>query len=383
MRTVLVLPDAPLPTGSAAGRWYYHLAATLPTLTETLDVFYIYDSEAQAAQVRELLGDGPNISGFVRGTAKSKLASAREPYRYHFSDAMTSALENRLLEPYDVLHLEQLWTGWIGLAHKARSLLNVHYLFCIDLKRAPYSSFKDRLLRQRSLQSEKELLRSFPFLTTVTGRLEKEVATIAPVASVQTLPFAFDVARYEPKTAATGESLTVGLVGSFNWFPTLSAARRLVSNIWPHIKKAVPEARLSLIGRSANDFQLPADSSDIQIFADVDDIEEFFKTLDVMVYAPDDSSGIKVKVLEAMAWGVPVVGNGAAFEGLSVTDGENVGLSETDEGLCSRAVKVLTDRNHARSIREEARRLVDEHYATNGTLTTLLTMYESIRDTAG
>ena len=59
----------------------------------------------------------------------------------------------------------------------------------------------------------------------------------------------------------------------------------------------------------------------VEIRSDVPDAQPFFRELDVLVYAPAVGSGMKVKVIEAMALGTPVVTNSQGIEGLPATDG--------------------------------------------------------------
>ena len=80
---------------------------------------------------------------------------------------------------------------------------------------------------------------------------------------------------------------------------------------------------------------------DAYIEEDVADIIPYFRRLDVLLHAPAHASGMKVKVLEAMALGVPVVTNEEGVEGLPVEDGTHVGLAEDYDGLVERTVTLL------------------------------------------
>src|SRR5207247_586625 len=68
-----------------------------------------------------------------RGGWRGKAETLLRPYSYMFGPDLRQALGAALAQGFDVLHLEQLWSGWLGLEHVDRALVNVHYLSAIDL----------------------------------------------------------------------------------------------------------------------------------------------------------------------------------------------------------------------------------------------------------
>ena len=135
----------------------------------------------------------------------------------------------------------------------------------------------------------------------------------------------------------------MSLIGSFTWEPTFSAAIRLITRLWPEIRRRVPEARLQVVGwgarRALAEF-LNVDG--VMIEEDVPDTAPYFESTDVLLYAPNSASGMKVKVLEAFAYGVAVVTNADGVEGIPARDGVHAGIAEDDEGLITRTVSLLT-----------------------------------------
>ncbi len=138
------------------------------------------------------------------------------------------------------------------------------------------------------------------------------------------------------------EAPVVSLIGSFNWQPTFSAARRLLENLWPQIKLRRPDARLMIVGRKAKS-ALEGLVSDpkIELVEDVPDMTPYWRKTDVLLYAPSRGSGMKVKVIEAMALGVPVVTTTEGVEGLDAVDRVHAGIAEDDPGLVERALELL------------------------------------------
>src|SRR5205085_12180864 len=105
----------------------------------------------------------------------AKWRSLRRPYSFLFSDELRRDLEAELAKGFDVLHLEQLWSGWLGLDYADQAVLNIHYLFDIDLSDQPPASLGDRLRRGMTRRAERYLLRSYPTITSLTPRLTQRV----------------------------------------------------------------------------------------------------------------------------------------------------------------------------------------------------------------
>jgi glycosyltransferase involved in cell wall biosynthesis len=223
-------------------------------------------------------------------------------------------------------------------------------------------------------------LRHYPTISTVTARLTAEIEKMAPDAIVRTVSFALDLAHYPfHDDGSVHDPPTVGLIGSFKWHPTRLAADRLITRLWPQISQRVPEVRLLLVGRdarSATARYIPMHN--VQVFENVREILPFFDATDVLVYAPTSGSGIKVKVLEALALGVPVVTTDNGMEGIPARDGVHAGVAEDDAALIQRTVRLLTDAAHYRAIRREARRLVETFFAPTRSLDLVEACYDVV-----
>jgi glycosyltransferase involved in cell wall biosynthesis len=383
-RIILVLTDPPLPFGTAAGRWYSVLLRGLVARGYAVTAFAVCADPGQAAQARELFPAPAYDLRFYAPHRRQgmlwKLHTLGRPFSYLFGTDLRRDLEAELARGVDVLHLEQHWSGWVGQGHAERALVHVLNLYEIDLADAPTRSLREWCRRRAVFRAERGLLRRFPTIVTLTSRLTERVRRISPGAAVHTIPLGIDASVYpfEPRAEATG-SPVVGLVGSFDWQPSYSAGVRLLTRLWPEIKSRVPGARLHIIGRKARGaFADLAGGLDVELHADVPDILPHFRALDVLLYAPGPASGMKVKVLEAFALGVPVVTTADGVEGLPAEDGVHAGICEDDAGLVDRTVALLLDRRRAERQCLAARALLEEHCGPRPVLDRLEGVYAAI-----
>jgi glycosyltransferase involved in cell wall biosynthesis len=383
LRIVITLSDPPLPFGNAAARWYHVLIRGLSQRGHRVTTFAVCDDRGQAAQVTGLFPkpqfDVRLYEPPLRQGLGAKLESWRRPYSYSFGPDLRRDLDAELAKGVDVLHLEQTWCGWLGLAHTDRALVNVHSLYQIDLSARPPSSLYDRFRRRAVFRAERSLLRSFPSITTLTPRLTREVRRIGPLAAVHTVPLGIDLSLYPFEASVSTRPPVVGLIGSFNWEPTYSAGIRLVTRLWPAIRRRVADARLQIVGRYARSaLGHLAGSPGIELFEDVPDVIPYFRGVDVMLYAPGPASGMKVKVMEAFALGTLVVTNVDGCEGLPVVDGVHAGIAEDDEGLVERVVALLSDPERCNRQRRSARALLEAHCSPQPVLDRLEQVYATL-----
>jgi glycosyltransferase involved in cell wall biosynthesis len=381
LRIVLVMVEAPLPFGNAAARWFYVLLKGLVERGHRVTAFAACGKADEIEKARALFPAPAydlRLYPFPRrGGLMAKWDTLRRPYSYMFGPEFRRDLEDELARGFDVLHLEQLWGGWVGLAHADRALLNVHHLVWIDLGESPPRSSRERLERWLMFRAERTLLKSFHHVRSCSPRLVGPIRETNPSAQVVTVPVGLDASLYPfiPDDRRTGEP-TVTLIGSMAWYPGLSAAVRLLSRLWPEIKRRVPAARLQVVGWSARSaLQDYLDLPDVTVVENVPDVQLYFDRTNVFVYAPSRGSGMKIKVLEAMAFGVPVVTTSEGVEGLPAVDGVHAGVCDDDAGLIDRAVALLNDADRQNRQRREARALIESHCGPGPTLDAIEAVY--------
>jgi polysaccharide biosynthesis protein PslH len=384
LRIVIVMIEPPVPFGNAAARWFYVLLKGLVQRGHSVTALAAC-SKAEEVDQAKVLFPAPTYDLRCYPLPRrvglcAKLETLRRPYSYMFSRELRGDLEKTLAQGFDILHLEQLWSGWLGLPWRDRALVNVHYLFSVDLESVPAKDWGDRIRRRLMLRGERVLLQSYLHVRTLSERLERCVSALAPHAQVYTSLNCLEPALYSfiSDRDRTREPV-VSVIGSMGWSPSRSAAERLLTRLWPHIKRSVPQARLQVVGWNARtalrDFlSMP----DVRIEENVPDIHPYFERTCVLLYAPGRGSGVKVKVQEALAYGVPVVTTHEGVEGMPAEDGVHAGVCDDDSGLIERTVRLLRDPEAANRQRAEGRRLMETTCGPKASLDALEAIYACI-----
>ncbi len=305
LRIVIVLVEAPVPFGNAAARWFYVLLRELVSRGHRVSCFAACSKAAEMDEARRLF-PAPEYDLRLypfpaRSGLRGKLETLRRPYSYMFSRELKCDLEAELARGFDVLHLEQLWAGWLGLAHRDRALVNVHHLVWIDQEFTRPPTLRGRWDRWLMLRTERALVRRLQHFRSCSLRLVPEMRKENPSADITTVPVGVDPSLYAyiPDERRTTEPI-VSVIGNMSWYPTHSAAVRLLTRLWPDIKKRVPTAKLQLVGWGAKmalrDYlSLP----DVTVEENVPDTRPYFERTGVLLYAPARGTGMKIKILEA------------------------------------------------------------------------------------
>jgi len=385
VRIVVVTPAAPHPFGDTAGRWLYVLITELAARGhKVVALVATEESNERVAEARQWLsGRQGQLTLHCHRLKVDPLALRRKwhslvrPGSELLQDTeFTAHLERELARGYDVLHLEQMATGWLGL-EVPRALLNVHYFDVLDRREQENMSFQERKALWQAQRATKQLLRGFSNIRLLTPRLKEFAETINPQAHYWVVPLALDPALYvvPPLT----DEPTVGLIGSMHWEPSRSAAERLITRIWPLVKQRLPKAKLYIAGWNAAKYlEKYSLHPDIILANNVAHPAEFFSRAAVMVYAPSQGSGMKVKVMESMAYGVPVVTTWEGVEGIDYQNGRECWVSEGDEDLACYVCRLLENPIERQQMRDAARTLIEERYAPRPVVDKMVAVYEHL-----
>ncbi|MFA5890626.1 MAG: glycosyltransferase [Actinomycetota bacterium] len=385
MNVFIFSPSLPLPFGTADARWLWVVCSELSR--RGIDVGCLSCTEERSELVSEaekLSADhGFRFRHVPLVLNERVLARKARSLRRPFSEfARVSGLAAAIAEERagaDIVHVEHLYPMW-AFEDDTEAFPYVHYLGTIDWELRRGMSLRDRVTSWQMGRATRRLLSRTEVALAMTPRLATAVRAInSGLRSVQVVPMAIDPRMYEVFPVV--HEPVVGVIGSMHWYPSRSAAERVLTTLWPQIRERVPAARLLVAGWNAekylgNHFPVPG----AELLGEVAHPREFFSRIGVLLYPPARGSGMKVKVLEAMAYGVPVVSNGEGLEGLEPFEKDGVyARGETDAELIDLTVALLEDAARRRDTAARARRLIASEYSPSPAVDRLLAAYEAGR----
>lgn len=178
---------------------------------------------------------------------------------------------------------------------------------------------------------------------------------------VRVVPNGVDLAIYAP-TPLPSEP-TVLLSGTLGWTPNVDGATWFCTEVWPRVVARVPAARLTLAGRSpVPEVTRLARPPGISLAADVPSMVPYVRAARVIVVPLRIGTGTRLKALEGMAAGRPVVGTTIGLEGLGAVDGRDMLIADDAIAMAGALVELLTSDERATSLAAAGRAHVEQHF---------------------
>jgi glycosyltransferase involved in cell wall biosynthesis len=174
---------------------------------------------------------------------------------------------------------------------------------------------------------------------------------------IAVVPISID-ARAVTQAIPTTAGHELLFVGGLHWPPNADAVGHFIEDILPIIRDRLPDTRLTVVGRTDGRLHDRLRSAEGVTFAGhVPDIEPFFKRSRAMVVPLRSGSGIRVKILDALARGIPTVTTSVGCEGIGAVSGTHLLIADAPAAFAAAVVRVLTDDDLASSLSARSREL--------------------------
>lgn len=156
----------------------------------------------------------------------------------------------------------------------------------------------------------------------------------------------------------------VVFTGTLSYRPNIDGLTWFVQEVWPRVRARSPEAELLLVGRLPSAEVLALDGhAGVTVHADVPDVRPYLSQARVAVVPLRMGSGTRLKALEAMAAGRPVVGTSIGLEGLRVLDSAEVLVADDPNTLADQVLTLLEDDVPATRLAQAGRAYVEAHHS--------------------
>jgi glycosyltransferase involved in cell wall biosynthesis len=181
---------------------------------------------------------------------------------------------------------------------------------------------------------------------------------LCPAAKLRFVPNVVDVTAIEPISDLAKQPRAI-FVANFSYEPNRNALRFLLDEVFPRVWDCLPDASLTLVGPGMEGS--PSDDPRVRTLGFVDDLKIAYAQARCAVVPLLQGGGSPLKLIEALAYGLPVVATPRAVAGLSVRDGEHCLVADGGEAFAEAVVRVLRD--GAPELARGGRRLAEERYS--------------------
>ncbi|QFU77171.1 glycosyltransferase [Halioglobus maricola] len=166
----------------------------------------------------------------------------------------------------------------------------------------------------------------------------------------------------ELRWGSTGKRLMY--VGFLGWEANAEGLLWFIASVWPLLARRHPDLTFEIVGKGADERLLAAvkDVPRIKLLGFVENLEDVYSRSRVSVAPLRFGSGMKVKVLDAMARGMPTVTTAVGAEGIAITRGEQLAVADSPEDFAAAVDLLLTDQSSWEQMSVAARRLISDRY---------------------
>lgn len=222
-------------------------------------------------------------------------------------------------------------------AHNVESTLQRRGLRYV---RGPTALFEGLTHLRRWRAIESNLARYCDLALAISAVDAAELSAMSPGFPIDVLPAAIDLDHYQPG-AALAEGKELVFVGGCHWPPNLDAVRWLVREIFPAVRARHPDAHLTIVGERppawlANEPQVTATGF-------VPDERPLVARARVVLAPIRFGSGVRIKILSALAMGKAVVSTRLGAEGIPVEHGHSILLADTADAFAEAVATLLAD----------------------------------------
>lgn len=169
-----------------------------------------------------------------------------------------------------------------------------------------------------------------------------------------------------------GNESAVVFVGQLGWTPNVDGALWLGRRVWPLVRAARPDARLLLVGREPAPAVRDLAGPDVEVTGTVRDVQPFLAQARCTVAPLLAGGGSRLKILESLAAGRPVVSTSVGAEGLDDLAAHGIVLADDPRSFADAVVALLDDADRAERLGKEGHDRVVQRYTWDRTLAPLL-----------
>ena len=258
---------------------------------------------------------------------------------YHISRFESEAFRLKLKEllekeAFDVVQLETLYLApyisTIRTHSKAVICMrahNVEHEIWERITRNTYLRPKKWYLKQLTRQLadyEKEQLKQYDILAAITKRDLERFQAMGYEGAATVIPIGIPVEQYNTDFDSYNKPLSLSFIGSLDWMPNQEGLKWFLDNAWDRLHQRFPKLEFHIAGRNTPNWLYELKKPNIKVHGEVPDAAAFINEHSLMIVPLLSGSGMRAKILEAMALGKVAITTSIGLEGIHAKDQQEV-----------------------------------------------------------
>lgn len=306
--------------------------------------------------------------------------------RFYFREFEQALTETLTAQQFDVVQIEGVFMAtYIPLIRrhsKARIALRSHNIEHqiwerhIPHEKSGLKKWYLSLQNKRLKRFELEVFKAVDAIVTITDIDRQNTSKLVPGKPLFTCLTGVDMSRYQ----ACGPAAHPGTAfhfASMDWLPNIEAVDWLMSEVWPLVQKKDRRLKLVLAGRGMPGRFSRLQSAQVEVQEHVPDSKQFYKDYDIMLVPLWSGSGLRIKLVEGLAYGKPIITTSIGAEGIPYEQGRHLLIADTAQDFAEAMVSLSLDAARRQAFQKEARQLAESVFDYKVQAGRLIQFYKS------
>lgn len=398
LKILQISNKAPYPPNDGSSIAIYNMAqglidngARLHLLTINTKKHYKADSE-----VPEDFKKSSHYTSVYQNTDTSAFGALKNlfsSHSYFVSRFYFAGFENKLIQTlqqntFDIIQIEgvfmAVYIDTIRKYSKAKIVLRAHNIEHLIWERHLKNSKKNVINKYLSIQNKRlkkfelEILNKVDAIIPITDHDKLLFEQMGFRKSVFTCITGVDVTHYQTKQNLQVKPKTVFYFGSMDWMPNQEAAKWFLDNCWNKISKAVPDAKFIIAGRGMPQSFLQLNLPNVLVIENVKDGKTFFEQHKIMVVPLLSGSGLRIKIIEGMAYGKPIVSTSIGAEGIYCDPQKDLIIADKPDDFSNAVIELLNDPAKREALEKNATAFAYKEFDNKNVVAKLVQFYNTL-----
>lgn len=198
-------------------------------------------------------------------------------------------------------------------------------------------------------------------IVTITDEDKKIISELVPNKAITTCLTGINLNQYQLIPQATKPN-TVFHFASMDWMPNIEAVDWLMEKVWSKVTQQLPDAKLVLAGRGMPEKFKQLANTHITVIDSVENSKDFYNTYDIMLVPLWSGSGLRIKLVEGLAYGKAIITTSIGAEGIPFTQNKDMIVADNETDFANAIVNLLNGNIDKHQLQQNARKLAEQHF---------------------
>lgn len=214
-------------------------------------------------------------------------------------------------------------------------------------------------------------------IVTITDEDKKTISSISSEKPLHTCLTGVNLKDYKANNTSKYPN-TLFHFAAMDWMPNIEAVEWFIEQVWPEVIKQKTDAQLILAGRGMPERIKNLASANITIITDVKDSAEFYHDYDIMLVPLWSGSGLRIKLVEGLAYGKAIITTSIGAEGILYASNKDIMVADSKEDFIKAIFTLFNDSEKKSDLQKSARELAEKIFDYKKIAANLISFYNTL-----